>query len=235
MNCGIWPTPRPTMMSRFLCLLALGLGLAAGQGGDEVGTNEQPLELGKMKNAIVNEDSFQYYAITVPLKSQAVKVKLIPNYGDPDAYLSFTTSEPDDLTATWVMDDVGAEEQVIKRDAIEFCQFEPCILHITVCGHGEAGYIIGVFDATSTNSPTASPSHRLRSYGASSGRGLVHNGVAPSCAFSLASAALFCVLGATIMAAGYFWGHRQAQRRHGMQLVSQSDAVELGQSQVAWA
>jgi hypothetical protein len=122
-------------------LALFGLGLAAGQ-------DEQALEMGTLKSAFVNEDSFQYYSVTIPQKSKAVKIKLIPSYGDPDAYLSFTSPEPDDLTATWVMDDVGAEEQVIKRDAIEFCQYEPCVLHISVYGYDESEYMIGVYDAT---------------------------------------------------------------------------------------
>ena len=127
------------------CRLAL-LGLAAV--GVRAQQAEQQLEMGSLRSAFVNEDSFQYYSILIPSKSNAIKVKLIPSYGDPDVYLSFTAPEPDDLTATWVMDDVGAEEQVIKRDAVEFCQSEPCILHISVYGYDESEYMIGVYDAS---------------------------------------------------------------------------------------
>jgi hypothetical protein len=114
---------------------------------------ETKLEMDKLRSAFVNEDSFQYYSIQVPKASSAVKVKLIPSYGDPDVYLSFTTPQPDDLSATWVMDDVGPEEQVLRRDAQDFCEDEPCILHISVYGYDEAEYMIGVYD-TSTASFT---------------------------------------------------------------------------------
>jgi hypothetical protein len=127
---------------RLSALLALfGLGLVASQ------DTEQPLELDSLRSAFVNEDSFQYYSVTIPRTADAIKVKLIPSYGDPDAYLSFTAPEPDDLTATWVMDDVGAEEQLIKRDAVEFCQYDPCVLHISVYGYDESEYMIGVYVA----------------------------------------------------------------------------------------
>jgi len=132
------------MAFRFLAVaLAAALGLAEAQEG------EKQLSMDALKQAFVNEDSFHYYAVSIPESAKAIKVKLVPTYGDPDVYLSFNIQEPDDLTATWVMDDVGAEELVIRRDAVDFCQSEPCILHMSVYGYDESDYMIGVFKAES--------------------------------------------------------------------------------------
>ena len=80
---------------RGLCLALAGLAALAR-------AQETRLELNALKSAFLNEDSFQYYSIEVPKASTAVKVKLIPSYGDPDVYLSFTTPQPDKLSATWM-------------------------------------------------------------------------------------------------------------------------------------
>lgn len=136
---GVGEVPLLGSMSQHLAVLFLCLGAAASQ--------EQKLNVGQLHSAFVNEDSFQYYAVQILPGSEAIKVKLVPSYGDPDVYLSFRSAEPDDLTATWVMDDVGAEEQVLKRDAVEFCQGDPCVLHISVYGYDESEYMIGVYEA----------------------------------------------------------------------------------------
>lgn len=111
----------------------------------------QQLEVGTMRSAFVNERSYQYYSVRILPQASAIKVKLIPTYGDPDAYLSFVEIKPDSLATTWIMDAVGAEELVIRRDDAGFCKYEPCILHVSVYGYDESEYMIGVYDASSTS------------------------------------------------------------------------------------
>lgn len=46
----------------------------------------------------------------------------------------YARSQPDDTTATWMMDEMGTEERLLRRQATNFCTEEPCVLHISVYG-----------------------------------------------------------------------------------------------------
>lgn len=119
-------SPSRRARPRALLLLAAALGLAAGA--------EQPLSLGELASGYVDEDDFKHYAARIPPDAPAVKVIITPIFGDPDVYLSFRETEPDDASATWMMDQMGTEERLLRRQAAQFCEGEPCVLHISVYG-----------------------------------------------------------------------------------------------------
>lgn len=107
---------------------------------------EQPLALGVPFSGRLDEDEMAFFQCVVPPSVQAIVVKLIPQSGDPDAYLSFQFAQPDEDVAPWVLDDLGAEEKRLSRELPEFCAAEPCVLHITVFGYDATEYSIGVFE-----------------------------------------------------------------------------------------
>mmetsp|Transcript_43723 Transcript_43723/g.108207 ORF Transcript_43723/g.108207 Transcript_43723/m.108207 type:complete len:521 (-) Transcript_43723:153-1715(-) len=133
---------------------ALALGIGALHPG---GASETPIELGALVSGYVAEDDFMHYSATIPPSSQAVKVIITPMFGDPDVYLSFFTEEPDDTTATWMLDEMGTEERLLRRQASDFCTSEPCVLHISVYGYEKAEFRLAVYNTTDLTSADASP------------------------------------------------------------------------------
>mmetsp|Transcript_16325 Transcript_16325/g.38812 ORF Transcript_16325/g.38812 Transcript_16325/m.38812 type:complete len:514 (-) Transcript_16325:336-1877(-) len=97
----------------------------------------------------VREDELVHYAIRVLPTMPAVKVMLIPVTGDADLLLSFNGPYPATANATWVMDEVGVEELLIRRSSDDFCQFEPCVLYMTIVGYETTEYKLVVSHVTS--------------------------------------------------------------------------------------
>mmetsp|Transcript_13652 Transcript_13652/g.40268 ORF Transcript_13652/g.40268 Transcript_13652/m.40268 type:complete len:516 (+) Transcript_13652:70-1617(+) len=129
-------------MPRYLRAWVFAVSLA-GAAAEEIA-----LKLGELTSGYVEEDDFLYYAARIPKEAGAVKVIITPIFGDPDLYLSFHTVEPDDTSATWVMDEMGTEERLIRRSAAEFCQSEPCTLHLSVYGYEAAEFRLAVYNTS---------------------------------------------------------------------------------------
>jgi hypothetical protein len=70
----------------------------------------------------IREDQTLHFSLRVLPSVPAVKVMLIPVYGDADLLLSFQGPYPSMANATWVMDEVGVEELLIRRSSDDFCQ-----------------------------------------------------------------------------------------------------------------
>jgi hypothetical protein len=131
--------------------LATGLLLfvaLVGAVGEEI-----KLKLAELTSGYVEEDDFLHYAAHIPPSAPAVKVIITPIFGDPDVYLSFFTAEPDDTTATWMMDEMGTEERLIRRQATDFCTGEPCILHISVYGYEASEFRLAVYNTSDIGAP----------------------------------------------------------------------------------
>lgn len=132
---------------------------------------ETEVQLGKLVSGYVKEDGFACYAVRIPRIAPALKVIITPIFGDPDVYISFLVPEPDDTTATWVMDDMGTEERLLRRKAADFCPSEPCVLHLAVYGYEAAEFRLAVYeteDIDGKGSPNCAPD--CPSFGLSDGR-----------------------------------------------------------------
>ncbi|KAG8462270.1 hypothetical protein KFE25_012090 [Diacronema lutheri] len=127
-------------------LLASAVALGASR------AREAPLKLSELASGYVQEDDFEHYAVRIPPSSRAVKVIITPIFGDPDVYLSFVHAEPDDTTATWMMDGIGTEERLLRRQAADFCVGEPCTLHVSVYGYEASEFKLAVYNATDLSS-----------------------------------------------------------------------------------
>lgn len=100
-------------------------------------------------SGVVQEDALVYYSLRIAPSVPAIKVMLIPVYGDADLLLSFLGPYPSMGNATWVMDEVGVEELLIRRSSDDFCQFEPCVLYMTVSGYETTEYKLIVYHVQS--------------------------------------------------------------------------------------
>jgi hypothetical protein len=76
---------------------------------------------GEIVTGSVHEDEARFYAVRILPAVPAVRVFLVSISGDADLFLSFRGPHPSATNATWVMDDVGIEELVLRRSSEDFC------------------------------------------------------------------------------------------------------------------
>lgn len=96
-----------------------------------------------------------YYSTTIPQDAPAIKISIVPLFGDADVFISF---EPftDAEDSQFRMENPGMEEMLLRRDAYEWtCKELTCALHFAIFGYSTSEFLFRVspFDDPTVQDP----------------------------------------------------------------------------------
>ncbi|KAJ1640744.1 hypothetical protein T492DRAFT_390930 [Pavlovales sp. CCMP2436] len=115
-------------------------------------TTPSAYAFGSILRANISLNEMQYFTTSIPKDAPAVKVSVVPLFGDADAYLSF---EPFVAIhdAMWHMDNPGMNELLLRRSASDWtCRAEEaCPVHFALFGYSTSEYLFAI---TSLDDPT---------------------------------------------------------------------------------
>jgi hypothetical protein len=125
-----------------LRLLLCGALLALARGDEAV---EKLAEFGQVYRDRLEITETSFHKMTIPASAPAIKVAIVPLFGDADLFLSFEPFE-DINDANWRMENSGLDEMIIRRTAVDWTCPDPdaCVLHFASYGYTTTEFLFSI-------------------------------------------------------------------------------------------